>query len=109
MRHLASYFKERDGFDCLFTEEAFATYKIAGDECYIRDIWVHRDFRKGQIASKLANDIAEIAKRAGCKFLSGSVSTTAANSPTDSAKVLLAYGFLIHNAVPGGIFFRKEL
>ncbi len=108
MQKLLDYFKEREGFDAIITDEGFASYKITGEECYIRDIWVHRDFRKKGIASEMADDIAEIAKKAGCTYLTGSVSTTANNS-TESVLVLLAYGFKIHSVVQYGIFFRKEL
>lgn len=108
MRHMADYLKEREGFDSIITEEAFASYRIVGEECYIKDIWVHPDCRNKNYASEIADDIAAIAKRKGCKYLSGSVCTEA-NNPTASVKVLLAYGFLIHSAVQSGIFFRKDL
>ena len=108
MHLLASYFKEREDFDSLVTEEGFATYKIFGEECYIRDIFVQPDYRKRGYASVLADSIAHIAKQKGCKFLSGSVSTTA-NNTTASTKILMAYGFEIVKAVNDGIWFRKDL
>lgn len=108
MLRLAAYFKEREDFDCIVTDEGFASYKIMGDECYIRDIWVDRDYRKSGIAAQMADDIAKIAETKGCKFLSGSVSLTA-NNATESAMVLLAYGFKIHSANQFGIWFRKDL
>lgn len=108
MLQLAAYFKEREGFESLITDEGFATYQITGAECYVRDIWVHRDFRKKHVASQIANRIAEIARKEGCHYLTGSVSTIVGN-PTTSTKVLLAYGFQIHSTVQNGIIFRKEL
>lgn len=108
MQHIASYFKEREDFDCLVTEEGFAAYKIFGDECYIRDIFIQADYRKRGFAAVLADTIAHIAKRKGCKYLTGSVSTLA-KDPTTSTKVLIAYGFHIVKAVPDGIWFRKDI
>ena len=108
MQHIASYFKEREGFDCLVTEEGFAAYKILGEECYIRDIFIQPDYRKRGYAAVLADTITHIAKRKGCKYLSGSVST-AVNDPTTSTKVLIAYGFKIVSAIQGGIWFRKDI
>lgn len=108
MDHLAAYLKERENFDSLVREEGFASYQINGDECYIRDIWVHKDFRKKGIASELADDIARIAIVKGCKYLTGSVSTTALGA-TESLMVLFAYGFKIHSVVSYGIYCRKEL
>lgn len=108
MHQLAAYFKEREDFETIITSDGFASYKITGDECYIRDIWVDKDQRKSGLASEMADDIARISIAAGCKYLTGSVCTTAKN-PTESTAVLLAYGFKIHSAVQGGIFFRKDL
>lgn len=108
MHQLAAYLKEREGFDSIVTEKGFIAYLITGEEAYIRDIWVHRDFRQYGIASALADQVTEIAVKAGCKYLTGSVSTVAKNA-TLNIKVLLAYGFSIHSAVPNGIYFRKDL
>lgn len=108
MRQLAEYIKEREGFDSIVTDEGFATYKVMGEECYIRDIWVQKDYRKGHVATEMADEIAAIARRNGCKYLSGSVCTTA-NNPTASVKILLAYGFEVHSAIQNGILFRKDL
>jgi ribosomal protein S18 acetylase RimI-like enzyme len=108
MHRLAAYLKEREGFDCIVMDEGFASYRIAGEECYIRDIWVHSDYRQKNIASLIADRIEHAAIQSGCKYLSGSVSTTA-NHATESCKVLLAYGFEVYGAVQDGIFFRKEL
>lgn len=108
MHQLAAYLKEREGFDSIINDEGYATYRINGDECYIRDIWVHPDHRNKRVASEMADDIARIAMRFGCKFLTGSVDTTKGN-PTVSTEVLLAYGFKVFSAVQGGIFFRKHL
>lgn len=108
MHQLAAYLKEREGFDSIITEKGFASYIISGEECYIKDIWVHQEYRNQYIASKIADDVSEIAKKAGCKYLTGSVSP-AAHMATDSVKVLIAYGFKLHSAVNNGIFFRKGL
>jgi len=108
MHKLAAYLKEREGVDSIIAPEGFASYLINGDECYIKDIWVEPDFRNTKFASTIANDIADIARASGCKYLTGTVSTTAHN-PTASAKVLLAYGFNIFEAIQHGIIFRKDL
>lgn len=108
MHQLSSYLKEREGFDSIVTECGFASYRISGDECYIRDIWVNQDFRKKHIASAIAHKIEEIAKKAGCKYLTGSVDTAATN-PTQNTKVLLSYGFDICGIFQTGILFRKDI
>lgn len=108
MHKLAAYLKEREGFDSIITDEGFASYRIQGEECYLRDIWIEEVSRNGGYASEIADGISVIAKKAGCKYLTGSVSTLSGD-PTVSTKVLLAYGFQIHGAIQGGIIFRKDL
>lgn len=108
MQQLALYLKEREGFDSIITDEGFACYRISGEECYIKDIWVAPDFRKSHIASKMADQITWIAKKSSCKFLTGSVAI-GANNPETSIKVLLAYGFKLSGLVNGGIIFRKDI
>lgn len=108
LHQLADYFREREGFEILGDDKSFAIYKIMGDTCYIRDIWTHPDFRRKRVATELADKVSDIARAAGCKKLTGSVSTTA-HDPTTAAKNLFAYGMEITAAAPGGILFGKDL
>lgn len=108
MHQLAAYLKEREGFESIIVDGGFACYRINGDECYIRDIWVHQENRNRDIASSMADVISVKAKSLGCKHLTGSVDTSKGD-PTVSTMVLLAYGFKIHSSVIGGIYFRKDL
>lgn len=108
MHQFAAYLKEREDVYLYENEVGFAIYYLNGDECYIRDIYVNPDYRKSGEASKIADQVSILAKKSGCKFLTGSVQPSAKNS-TDSLKVLLGYGFQLQNAVPNGIFFKKEL
>jgi ribosomal protein S18 acetylase RimI-like enzyme len=102
------YISEREGFNIVESDKGFATYKITGDECYIRDIYVRPEFRDENIASEMADKIAIIAKEKNCTHLSGSVDTNA-NGATISIKVLLAYGFKVLRNSFSMILFVKEL
>lgn len=104
----AQYIEEREGFSIVEDEKGFATYIINEDECYIRDIFVRPEFRKENIASKYADQITEIAKKAGCKNLTGTV-IPMANGATTSLKVLLGYGFKLLQATQERIIFIKEI
>lgn len=108
MEQLAKYLKEREGLDSIVQDNGFASYRINCEECYIRDIWVDPEHRKSDVASEMADLIAEIAKKSGCKYLTGSVNTNVGD-PTASTKVLLAYGFYVYSAITGSIWFRKDL
>jgi len=102
------YIKERLNKDIIETENGFATYYFLNDSCYIENIYVTEDARKSKEATRLADQIAEIAKEKGFKKLCGSVVPSAKGS-TESLKVLLAYGFKLDSSVNNFILMVKEL
>lgn len=106
----ALYINERENYEIVESEKGFATYKIFPEnkECYIRDIYVHPKFRDQKIASKMADEIAIMAKEKGCTHLTGSVDTNT-NGSTTSVSVLLSYGFKIMKTNYSAILFIKEL
>lgn len=106
--HYANYIKEREGFGIVEDSRGFATYKISGEECYIKDIFVKKEFRQKNVASEFADQIAEIAKEAGCKFLTGTVCPQAEGATT-SLTVLLRYGFKLLSSKENLIIFIKEI
>jgi GNAT superfamily N-acetyltransferase len=103
----AQYVKEREGYDTIEDEYGFATFKIDGEECYIRDIFVVNGFREHGSAAKLADFIADHAKKVGCTHLLGSVYVD--EQGTASLKVLLGYGFKLSHADGNMIYFKKGL
>lgn len=103
-----AYLKEREGKEIYECSRGFVTYKILGDECYIVDIYVLPEHRKDKVASLMADNVAEIAKGLGCKWLTGSVSPPANGSHT-SMLVLIAYGMKLQKAEKDIIFFAKEI
>lgn len=108
MHRLAAYLKEREGFDSIITDEGFAAYRIEGENCRIYDIFIEPDYRKKHVASEMVVDIEGIAKRAGCKYLCGSVITGSAQA-TESLKFILAYGLIIFSSDTSTITLRKDL
>jgi GNAT superfamily N-acetyltransferase len=87
----------------------FATYHIhKNGECYIEDIYVVKEKRKEKIASKMADEIAKIAKDHGCRILTGSVNLEI-NDFESSQKVLRAYGFKYAGTTDNVEAYAKEL
>jgi len=60
------------------------------------------------VASKLANEIAEIGKKKECRTMIGTVNTRSKN-PTRSIQVLLGYGMSFHSCTSDAIIFKKEI
>lgn len=104
----ALYFKEREGFETARTELAVASYKITGDTCYIKDIFVHPDHRKTMEGSLLADKIATIAKDGGCKYLTGSIVPSLPGS-SGSIMAMLKYGFKLKESHNDFIILVKEI
>jgi GNAT superfamily N-acetyltransferase len=108
MNKWALYFKEREGFETLETESAILSYKIQGQECYVRDIYVLPEARLSGAGTEIANLISELAKENGCTYLTGSV-VPSTKGATGSMMAMLKYGFSILKSQDDFIILSKEL
>lgn len=108
MSLFSEYVKERGGKEIVESDKGFATYYYIENGCYIEDIYVQPEFRKSGEASRLADQISEIAKSNGCKILYGTVCPQA-NGSTSSLKVLLAYGFSLDSSINNLVILKKDL
>lgn len=106
----AKYLKERNDDEIVETEKGFASYRYINDgkSVYLTDIYVLPEFRKENVASMIADEIALIAKSKGATEMIGTVVPTANNS-TSSLKVLLGYGMTLQSASNNCIVFKKDL
>lgn len=104
----AQYIKERGGKEIIESDKGFATYYYVNNGCYIEDIFVKEEHRKSGEASRLADQISEIARSKDCRYLYGTVCPSA-NGATSSLKVLLAYGFSLDNSINNLIVLKKDL
>ena len=108
MSLFADYINERGTKHIVESDKGFATYLFDSGLCYIEDLYVVPEHRKSGEASRLADEISNIAKKKGCRQLLGSVVPTA-NGSTDSCKVLFAYGFRLLKTEHNQIWFIKDL
>lgn len=106
--HYGQYIAAREGFDIVENAYGFATYKITNDECYVRDIFVEKQYRNDGAATRLCDKIKEIAKGEGCTWLTGSVQPSMPYS-TDSLKVVLAYGFQLASSQSDFIILKMKI
>lgn len=110
MSLLADYWREREGRETIEDERGFATYTFINESlCYLIDLYVKPEFRRGGVASFFGDAVSQAARKAGRKKLLGSVDP-ATNGATDSVKVLLAYGMRVsHVGDDKLIYFIKDL
>ena len=106
----AQYLSEYVGDRIVETPKGYATYRFMNDNksVYIIDIYVIPDERKTGYGSSLAEEIVQRAKKVGSTELLGTVSLKA-NNPSDSFKVLLAYGMKPFSATNDIVIFRKDI
>lgn len=106
--HYAAYLKERTGQQIIETKEGFIAYTIAGQECFIEDLYVLPEFRKKYVGSHLVDSVAAIGKKSDCQYLTCSLAMAAKNKD-ESLKAFIGYGFKLLRATPEAIYFVKEL
>lgn len=108
MSPFAQYIQEREGKSIIEDEFGFATYFYVENHCYIEDVFVLKEHRKGHHASRYAAIIAAEAKLKGYNKLLGSVAVKAHNS-TYSTMALITNGFKIISCEPNTIYFEKMI
>lgn len=109
MKLFKSYLEEKmPNRRVIFNEHGFIIYNLVKTECYIEELYVVPEFRQQKIATKLADEVAAIAKEAGCYYLSAQVPVENLDS-AQSLRVQLAYGFKLHSANDNVIILTKEI
>jgi len=102
------YLTERTDREILECEDGFATFELNDEVCYIVDIFVDLSKRYTGLGSKMADEISEMARAEGCKWLLGSVDPLA-NNATESMRSLLIYGFELSHIEAPLIYLKKSL
>lgn len=105
----AEYLAERTSDQILENDQGFITWRFINEkQVYIVDIFVRKNFRTAQVATKLADYVCSIAKNLGYKEVIGTVvpSTKGANA---SLRVLWGYGMTLHSAQPDLIIMKKDI
>lgn len=105
----ADYLREKTTDSIKEIEQGFITYRYIDDKTvYIIDLYIRPDCRQKYVASGLADEVVEEARKKGCDKLLGSVIPSNKNS-TQSLEVLLAYGMTLESSSNNFIFFKKEI
>jgi len=104
----AEYRRERKESIFIEVENGFISYHITGDECYIQDIYVRKEFRSSGLAQELAAQVCEIAKAKGCRIITGTIQVGAVGD-TMSARLFIQYGMKLLSAQNNVIILYKDL
>lgn len=104
----SSYLTERTYDQIIEHAYGFATYRFLEDRVYIVDIYIRPENRKQGFATKIANEIVDLAKAQGMKKVIGTVCPSAKGS-TESLMVLLGYGMRLQSSGQDFIVMEKEI
>lgn len=113
MQHLsltkyAAYIQEKAGLSLLEWDNAWITYSIQGDQCFIADLWVDPCFRRMKLGSEITNAIVKLAKLYECNKLTSTIMVNS-NGVEDTMKAQIAYGFKIVGSDTEKIYLSKEI
>ena len=108
MNKWAMYHKEREGFEYIENPYGFLLYKIVGEECFIRDMFIMPEFRQNGLGSKMVDALAASAKELGANHLSSNVYVDT-NGANGSLLGQLKYGFEVVSAHNNCLVLRKEI
>lgn len=86
----------------------FILYAINGHECHIGEIYVPKERRQSHIATKMADQVTEIAKQKGCTHLTARTNLVGVD---DEAAILsiLHYGFKVVRADQNTLYYVKAI
>jgi hypothetical protein len=104
----AHYIREREDCKTLENDHGFMTYKVIGEELFIRDWFIDPQYRLTSKARYFAESITEIGRNAKCKYLTCTVCPTA-NGSTKSIRSILSYGFKLIRNQGDLIILAKEI
>lgn len=104
----ANYISERQNGSVIENDDAFITYKINGDECFILDMYVKKEKRTAGIGKKIVGELEAIALSENCKFISANIHLFDRNANSTLLASLMT-GFDVVRADVGIITIIKNL
>ncbi len=104
-----AYLKERLNKEYYETAFGFVIYSwYLEDAIYIEELYIKPESRLEGFGTMMVDEVCELARKAGKKYLIGTVAPSA-NGSTSSLKALLAYKMQLWRIENDLIFLSKEL
>jgi GNAT superfamily N-acetyltransferase len=104
----ATYIKDRRGLEILENEFGFLTYKFAGEECFIAEMCIDPRKRTAGHGRSLVSQLEEMAKAAGCKYVSANIDINSGGANTILLASLLC-GYEVRASNGNALLVIKEL
>lgn len=105
----SQYINERTDDFVIEHANAFITYRYLNPkQVYIIDLYVLPHVRRIGLASKLADEVCEIAKATGRTELIGTVNPSCKGA-NESIQTLIGYGMMVNSSSDNLIVFKKDI
>ena len=104
----ARYHKETEGHQVIETDVAFIRFVIDGDICYIHDLYVIPEARRLGWGTRITDQAAEVALKAGCRALRSAVCVKFVTG-TEAMMANLSYGFRLVSNIGDMTFLEKVI
>ena len=103
-----NYIAEREGLSVIAENDAFLTYRILGEECFIANMFIEPTKRASGLCRTLIEKLSAIAKPKGVTFISATIQL----NDSHATKTLIAafgVGFELVRANQNVLIINKKL
>lgn len=104
----ARYVEERRGLSSIWKPYGFLTYKVAGNECFIVDMFIEKSERKSGKGRELISELSAIARVNGCEVITANIHLADPNANKTLA-ASLATGFVVSAADADVLLISKKV
>lgn len=94
MKLYADYILERQGLKLINKEICFASYRVVGDELFISEFFVQKEYRKSGVGRSLLKEILEVSLNEKCAVVTANIHVKDPNH-NETLMAVLACGFKV--------------
>lgn len=104
----ADYIKEREGREVIENSIGFVAFKIIDNECYLADMYIVPDSRRGLAVKHFIDQLAKEASGRGCEYITARLHDNDPNR-NRTLRAALKLDFNIFRSETGCIVIAKKL
>lgn len=104
----AKYIEERAGGKIIEDDRGFIAYRINGPECFIMEMYIAEDYRKGGAGREFIDKLSSIAKEHGCTHITGNVFLDLKGASNTLIAALMV-GFRVAEGSKDAVLIVKEI
>lgn len=108
MKMYADYILERQGLSLLTSEHGFIAYSLNGEECFVAELFIRKEYRRAGFAKELFKELLQICLNAKCKIITANIHLWDRGA-NNTLKAIQTVGFEITGAQNGVLLVSKKI